>query len=237
MKVKITNIIIATILLLSVNIKADEKVETVEIGEIYYEKLLTSSSSIFPDRNRNAAGPKFFNFALKQSLIIDDFIEYNKLYCAVSGSLIDPGETPDLVKIYEEETNRLICGEYYKCCLPCSCDLMKYAKVKKITREFKEGNKVVYALVIDNPCIKNDFPKKVNKNYFCRGNQLDDEQVEIQDGKLIIGMLHEAKYCEPSDLRKIYANKITGRFCPYRNSTPIDELKSGMGDVFIKLAR
>jgi hypothetical protein len=50
-------------------------------------------------------------------------------------------------------------------------------------------------------------------------------------------MLHEAKYCEPSDLRKIYANKITGRFCSYRNSTPIDELKSGMGDVFIKLAR
>ena len=124
MKVKITNIIIAIVLLLSVNIKAEEKVETVEIGEIYYEKLLTSWSSIFPDRNRNAAGPKFFNFALKQSLIIDDFIEYNKLYCAVSGSLIDPGETPDLVKIYEEETNRLICGEYYKCCLPCSCDLM-----------------------------------------------------------------------------------------------------------------
>ena len=124
MKVKITNIIIAIVLLLSVNIKAEEKVETVEIGELYYEKLLTSWSSIFPDRNRNAAGPKFFNFALKQSLIIDDFIEYNKLYCAVSGSLIDPGETPDLVKIYEEETNRLICGEYYKCCLPCSCDLM-----------------------------------------------------------------------------------------------------------------
>ena len=73
---------------------------------------------------------------------------------------------------------------------------MKYARVKKITREFKEGYKDVYALVIDNPCIKDDFPKKVNKNYFCKGNKLDDEQVEIQDGKLIIGMLHEAKYCE-----------------------------------------
>ena len=50
-------------------------------------------------------------------------------------------------------------------------------------------------------------------------------------------MLHEAKYCDPSDFRKISANKITGQFCPYRNNTPIDELKSGMGDVFIKLAR
>ena len=42
-------------------------------------------------------------------------------------------------------------------------------------------------------------------------------------------MLHETKHCKPSDLRKIYANKITGRFCPYRNSTPLDELKSEWG--------
>ena len=95
----------------------------------------------------------------------------------------------------------------------------------------------MYALIIDNPCTKEDFPKKVNKNYFCKGNELDYKQVEIQDSKLIIGILHEAKFCEPSDLRKISANKITGRFCPIRNSTPINELTSGMGDIFIKLAR
>jgi hypothetical protein len=110
-------------------------------------------------------------------------------------------------------------------------------KLKKIIGKFEEGYRGVYALIIDDPCTKSDFPKKVNKNYFCRGNKLDKEQVEIQDGKLIIGVLHDAKYCEPSDLRKITANKITGRFCPFRNSTPIDELKSGMGDIFIKLAR
>ena len=114
---------------------------------------------------------------------------------------------------------------------------MKYARVKKITKEFEEGFKDIYALIIDNPCAKKDFPQKVNKDYFCRGNVLDNDQVETQDGKLIIGILHESKYCEPSDLRKISANKITGRFCPFRNSTPINELRSGMGDIFIKLAR
>ena len=203
----------------------------------YYESLSKDWRSIFPDGNRNAAGPKFYKHISDKYKNFSEFKEYNKHYCAVSGSLIAENSKPQFINIKEDITEKKVCGFYYKCCWPCVCDLMKYAKVKKITREFKEGYKDVYALVIDNPCIKDDFPKKVNKNYFCKGNKLDDEQVEIQDGKLIIGMLHEAKYCEPSDLRKISANKITGRFCPYRNSTPIDELKSGMGDVFIKLAR
>ena len=203
----------------------------------YYQSLSKDWRSIFPDGNRNAAGPKFYKHISDNYKSFEEFQEYNKHYCAVSGSLIGLGSIPQFVNVKEDKTEKQICGYYYKCCWPCVCDLMKYARVKKITKEFQEGFKDVYALIIDNPCTKEDFPKKVNKNYFCRGNELDDEQVEIQDGKLIIGMLHEAKYCEPSDLRKIYANKITGRFCPYRNSTPIDELKSGMGDVFIKLAR
>ena len=203
----------------------------------YYQSLSKDWRSIFPDGNRNAAGPKFYKHISDNYKSFEEFQEYNKHYCAVSGSLIGSGSTPQFVNVKEDITEKQICGFYYKCCWPCVCDLMKYARVKKITKEFKEGFKDVYVLIIDNPCTKEDFPKKVNKNYFCKGNKLDDEQVEIQDGKLIIGMLHKAKYCEPSDLRKIYANKITGRFCPYRNSTPIDELKSGMGDVFIKLAR
>ncbi len=236
MKVKITNIIIATILLLSVNIKADEKVETVEIGEIYYEKLLTSWSSIFPDRNRNAAGPKFFNFALKQSLIIDDFIEYNKLYCAVSGSLIDPGETPDLVKIYEEETNRLICGEYYKCCLPCSCDLMKYAKTRKVNFTFDEIDFELNVLTIKDPCQKENFPIQVNRNYFCKENKLDKDQVFTVDGDLVIGLLHNAAECTDKQIMSIASNEMTGLYCEFRNNQPIDEVKGGMGDIFIQMA-
>ena len=203
----------------------------------YYQSLSKDWRSIFPDGNRNAAGPKFYKHISENYKSFEEFQEYNKHYCAVSGSLIGSGSTPQFVNIKEDITEKQICGYYYKCCWPCVCDLMKYARVKKISREFNEGSKEVYALIIDNPCAKEDFPQKVNKSYFCKGNELDYEQVETQDGRLIIGILHEAKYCEPSDLRKISANKITGRFCPIRNRTPINELRSGMGDIFIKLAR
>ncbi len=203
----------------------------------YYQSLSKDWRSIFPDGNRNAAGPKFYKHISDNYKSFEEFQEYNKHYCAVSGSLIGLGSIPQFVNVKEDKTEKQICGYYYKCCWPCVCDLMKYARVKKITKEFQEGFKDVYALIIDNPCTKEDFPKKVNKNYFCKGNELDYEQVETQDSKLIIGILHEAKFCEPSDLRKISANKITGRFCPIRNRTPINELRSGMGDIFIKLAR
>ncbi len=203
----------------------------------YYQNLSKDWLSIFPDGNRNAAGPKFYKHISDKYKSFSEFKDYNKHYCAVSGSLIASNSIPQFINMKEDITEKNMCGYYYKCCWPCVCDLMKYAKVKKVTKKFQEGFKDIYVLIINNPCTKKDFPEKVNKNYFCRGDVLDNEQVEIEDGKLIIGILHEAKYCKPSDFRKILANKVTGRFCPIRNRTPINELKSGMGDIFIKLAR
>ena len=203
----------------------------------YYKDLINDWSKIFPDKNRNAAGPKFFKYIIDKEITYKDFIEYNKLYCAVSGSLISPGSKPEFINIKEDVTSKNICGYYYKCCWPCVCDLMKYAKVTKITKKFQKGSKDIYALVIDNPCPKKDFPKKVNRRYFCDGNDLDKKQISTHNGKLIIGLLYDAKYCQPSDLRKIYSNSITGRLCPIRNNTPLSEISSGMGDIFIKLAR
>ena len=63
----------------------------------YYKDLITDWSRIFPDKNRNAAGPKFFKYIIDKDLTYKDFIEYNKLYCAVSGSLIDPNSEPDFI--------------------------------------------------------------------------------------------------------------------------------------------
>ena len=203
----------------------------------YHKELITDWSRIFPDKNRNAAGPKFFKYISDKYTNFEEFQEYNKLYCAVSGSLISPGSKPEFINLKEDETSKNICGYYYKCCWPCVCDVMKYAKVTKIKKKFQDGAKDLYALIIDNPCMKKDFPKKVNRSYFCDGNILDKKQVATHNDKLIIGLLYDAKYCQPSDLRKIYSNKITGRLCPIRNSTPINELSSGMGDIFIKLAR
>ena len=61
----------------------------------YYQELVNEWSKIFPDRNRNAAGPKFFKHILNKDITYQEFVEFNKLYCAVSGSLIDPNAVPE----------------------------------------------------------------------------------------------------------------------------------------------
>ena len=81
--------------------------------------------------------------------------------------LLNPGEKPDYISVK-------ICGELYRCCWPCSCDLMNYTKVKKIKHKFKDGSKKIDVLLINNPCSKKDFPKEVNKNYFCKNQRLDE---------------------------------------------------------------
>ena len=107
----------------------------------YYNNMTKDWRMIFPDGNRNAAGPKFFKHISDKYTNFNEFQEYNKLYCAVSGSLISPGSKPEFINIKEDVTSKNICGYYYKCCWPCVCDLMKYAKVTKITKKFQEGSK------------------------------------------------------------------------------------------------
>ena len=203
----------------------------------YYQDIVNDWYKIFPDQNRNAAGPKFFKYILDKDITFKDFEEYNKLYCAVSGSLISPNSSPDFVYLREDVTDKKICGGYYKCCIPCSCDLMKYAKTKKMKHKFSDIEKEFYVLTIKNPCGKKDFPYQVNRNYFCNGNQLDKSQVSVVEDKLVIGYLHESRPCQNTDLDYINEHEVTGKFCAFRNNTPLDELKSGMGDIFIKLAR
>ena len=203
----------------------------------YYQDIVNDWYKIFPDQNRNAAGPKFFKYILDKDITFKDFEEYNKLYCAVSGSLISPNSSPDFVYLKEDVTDKKICGGYYKCCIPCSCDLMKYAKTKKMKHKFSDIEKEFYVLTINNPCGKKDFPYQVNRDYFCNGNQLDKSQVSVVEDKLVIGYLHESRPCQNTDIDYINEHQVTGKFCAFRNNTPLDELKSGMGDIFIKLAR
>ena len=203
----------------------------------YHKELITDWSRIFPDKNRNAAGPKFFKYIIDKDITYNDFVEYNKLYCAVSGSLIDPNSTAEFVNISEEKTGKQICGNYYRCCVPCSCDLMKYTTVQKMKHKFKDGLKEFYVLTINNPCTKKDFPKEVNRNYFCNGQKLNKEEVHVVDSKLVIGILYEAKKCQKIDIKKIESNEITGKFCAFKNDIPLDEMNIGMGDIFIKMAR
>ena len=203
----------------------------------YYKDLINDWSTIFPDKNRNAAGPKFFKYIIDKDISYEDFVEYNKLYCAVSGSLISPNSVPEYVYLSENKTEKKICGEYYRCCIPCSCDLMKYSKTIKMKHQFKGIEKEFYVFTIDNPCGKSDFPERVNKKYFCNGEKLDTKQVSVIDDKLVIGLLHNAKTCTQYNVNAIERHQVTGRYCNLRNNTPLDQLQSGMGDIFIKLAR
>jgi len=205
--------------------------------KFYYENLVSNWSKIFPDSNRNAAGPRFFKYMIDQDLTYEEFMEYNKLYCPVSGSLINPGEKPDFIFVQELRTQKKICGDLYRCCWPCSCDLMNYTKVKKIKHKFKDGVKKIDVLLINNPCSKKDFPKEVNKDYFCNKQRLNSDEVFTVDGKLVIGLLYNSKKCKKADINKINTNEITGKFCAFKNDIPLEEMNIGMGDIFIKMAR
>ena len=50
MRDNIIKILTIIFLMLTMNVKADDNLETVEIGQKYYEKLLESWISIFPER-------------------------------------------------------------------------------------------------------------------------------------------------------------------------------------------
>ena len=203
----------------------------------YHKELITDWSRIFPDQNRNAAGPKFFKYIIDKEITYKDFKEYNKLYCAVSGSLIEPNGEPDFIFTKESKTGKKICGDYYKCCIPCSCDIMKYSKVEKMKHKFSDGLNEFYVFTIKNPCKKKDFPDRVNKDYFCDGEKINNNQVYNLNGRIVIGLLHEGRSCKKEELDFVKSHQVTGRFCELRNSTPLDSLKTGMGDIFIKLAR
>ena len=199
--------------------------------------MINDWSRIFPDKNRNAAGPKFFKYIIDKEITYKDFIEYNKLYCAVSGSLIDPNSQPDFIFVNERKTKNKICGNYYKCCIPCSCDIMKYSEVEKMKYKFLDGSKEFYVFTIKNPCNKKDFPDRVNKNYFCDGEKINNDQVYNLNGRIVIGLLHKGRSCKKEEIDFVKSHQVTGKFCKLRNNTPLESLEAGMGDIFIKLAR
>ena len=203
----------------------------------YYEDLVKDWIKIFPDQNRNAAGPKLFKHILDKEITYQDFIEYNKLYCAVSGSLISPNSRPDFVYLKSAENGEKICGFYHKCCFPCSCDLMKYSQVKNMKHKFSDGEKEFTVLTIKNPCGKKDFPREVNRNYFCNGEVLDNNQVVSIDNRLVIGLLHNSSKCNEQSIAAIDKDEYTGAYCQLRNNAPLEQVQGGMGDIFIKMAR
>lgn len=229
-KIKIVMFFSFLILFQSVlNIFASEEVSS-------YESLRNNWNEIFPDGNRNAAGAKFFKYILEKENNFKRFTEFNKLYCAVSGSLIKPGKKPHSVYLKDFETNEKICGDYYACCWPCLCDIMLYSKINRTMITFDDNAETVHAITIGNPCEKKYFPEEVSREYFCRGSEINTNSVKEVDGRLVIGYLHNATTCSSDKILQIDNDRFTGKLCSIRNNIPIDKLDFGMGDIFIKLA-
>jgi hypothetical protein len=114
---------------------------------------------------------------------------------------------------------------------------MKYSKVEKMKYKFINGLKEFYVFTIKNPCNKKDFPNRVNRNYFCDGEIINNDQVYNLNGRVVIGLLHKGRSCKKVEIDFIRSHQITGSFCELRNNTPLENLETGMGDIFIKLAR
>ena len=201
----------------------------------YYEELRADWGKIFPNKNRNAGGALFFKYIFDNSDSRDEFFEKNKMYCSVSGSLVQPGSQPEFVSVRGQD-EELVCGSLYRCCWPCSCDVMKFVQVQALEKTFDDKPELINVLTIKNPCEKPDFPEEVDRESICVGASLNKKRVTEINGRLVVGVLFESKICSPKDIEKINRELITGSFCPLRNNTPLKEVRGGMGDIFIKMA-
>ena len=115
--------------------------------------------------------------------------------------------------------------------------LWNILKLKGWNINLKTASKSFFVFTIKNPCNKEDFPNRVNKDYFCVGEKINNKQVYDLNGRIVIGLLHNGKSCRKDEIDFVKSHQITGRFCELRNNTPIENLNAGMGDIFIKLAR
>jgi len=227
-------IFLIILLLILENIKS-HKEGNVDPQQLY-DRLMDDFHKIFPDRNRNSGGAQFFHHIISLNPTKEEFDYYNRFYCAVSGSPIDVNRKDNKSFIYIKDLyDNKICGDYYRCCVPCNCDLMKYSKVEKMNISLKDGNYDYYVITIDDPC-KNEssIPDSVT-SFKCVNNKTENG-IHSPSGRLIKGILHNGRVCDENDSKKIEEHEITGEYCKKRNSTKPEDLQGGMGDIFVKLS-
>ena len=171
---------------------------------------------------------------------------YNQFYCGVSGSIVSPERSNNfsIVKVPNREGNCVV-GKYYRCCTPCNCDIMKYAIVinTKIPIPGK-SNEFFYRnlITIGDPCNNpGELPEEIDNNIFkCNNGLLEygyrvNEQNELTrgNGRLVIAVLYDVNDKERNMLNE--SINIYYR-CLKRLYTAPENLKYGMGDIFVKLA-
>jgi hypothetical protein len=238
MDIKIILLIVVLIFCLH---KTTEGLGTVTVKD-HFKNLMNDFETIFPKNNRNAGGVQFYHHIHyhKHLLTKELFMLYNTYYCGVSGSPVDPkrGNTYDIIEVSNHENTKKYVGKYYRCCWPCLCDVMKYAKAEKFTVDLPDGPCEHIVLVIDDPCYKEDkIPDEVS-SFDCRDKQTLNG-IRSNSGRLIFAVLHEhTEYDndnEYSEEHKVNLKKVKDK-CRERMDTGPDDLMGGMGDIFAKLA-
>jgi len=234
-------IILLIIVLICCLYKTKEGLGTVNVNE-HFKNLMNNFETIFPKNNRNAGGVQFYHYIYNNRNMItkDLFMLYNTYYCGVSGSPVDPkrGNTYDIIEVSNNDNTKKYVGKYYRCCWPCLCDVMKYAKAEVFTVELSDGPHEHIVLVIDDPCYKEHaIPDEVS-SFTCE-NDITLNGIRSDSGKLIFAVLHEhTEYSnedEYSEEHKVNLKKVKDK-CRERMETEPDDLMGGMGDIFAKLA-
>ena len=202
-----------------------------------YNNLKKEWSNIFPDSNRNAGGVQFFYYIYK---IIKpnkkDFDIYNKLYCGVSGSLIDPKYILDNDNNFKlkNKSNMFVrikhidgsyrCGYYYNCCIPCSSDIMNENKVDVLVEDLNlnlgDGNFNYSVLTIPDPCVNSIIinnkellpdPNNNNLNWkavssFNCKSKKTKNSIKSNSGRIIFAILFESNLLDSNCSINKYKN-------------------------------
>ena len=208
-----------------------EEDTTLEKRDTEFKNLMKDFNLIFPDNNRNSGGVQFFHHIVNMNLSKNDFELYNSFYCGVSGSPVDPkrGKVSDYVIVKDLDGNDIY-GKYYRCCWPCLCDIMKYARVDKYDANLNDTCITYDVLTIEDPCCnKSKIPDSVS-SYKCENGKTQNG-VYSRNGRLIFALFYDTKIATESD----DISDVLER-CSERMDTRPDDLKGGMGDIFVKLS-
>ena len=202
-----------------------------------YERLMDDFQTIFPDGNRNGGGVQFYHHIVtNMNPTIDEFKEYNKFYCGVSGSPIDPTRSQRFNNLVVKDLDdNLIYGKYYRCCWPCVCDIMRYVKTEEHTVTLSDGEYTHNVLTINDPCINSsEIPSEVT-SFTCSNNNTTNG-IRSNSGRLIIGVLFDSEPYNETNTEMKNKSDENDEMCRERNSTEPDDLRGGMGDIFVKLS-
>ena len=213
------------------------------LKDLYDNYLKKDFNIIFPSGNRNAGGPYFFKYAydkyLNNELTNEQFINFHKIYCAVSGSPISPdrNDNSNIVRIKKYNSDDFLEGRYYRCCTPCICDLMKHSVVKE--NGLIIDNTYLHLILIKEPCKnENNIPEKAPE-FKCENNKLlnvvhlnDITDNNNDSDYIVIGVLYPDSYNNSNETLEDRVN-----ICKETNRFNSDDPKGGMGDIFIDISK